>query len=175
MGIARVFLGCAKAAPVGRGHEHPRARNGPELGDGGFARHHQRVSPALGRMFMAHLHRWALAFLGFRVRRLLRESPQATRRRQPVTRHRVAGSREIRLPQNSGRVRPAARPPRWVPACAKDTCEPKAVDKSGASLQARFAESTSEMLRVQCRFGARVGPGGFRCAVLSRLSSSPAR
>jgi hypothetical protein len=28
-GIARVFLGCAKAAPVGRGHKHPRARNRP--------------------------------------------------------------------------------------------------------------------------------------------------
>jgi hypothetical protein len=32
---------------------------------------------------------------GFWVGRLLRESPQAARRRQPVTRHRVAGSREI--------------------------------------------------------------------------------
>jgi hypothetical protein len=32
---------------------------------------------------------------GFWVGGLLRESPQAARRRQPVTRHRVAGSREI--------------------------------------------------------------------------------
>jgi len=32
---------------------------------------------------------------GVWAQRLLRESPQATRRRQPVTRHRVAGSREI--------------------------------------------------------------------------------
>ena len=26
MGIARVFLGCAKAAPVGRGHKHPHGK-----------------------------------------------------------------------------------------------------------------------------------------------------
>ena len=32
---------------------------------------------------------------GVWAQRLLRESPQATRRRQPVTRHRVAGSREL--------------------------------------------------------------------------------
>ena len=42
----------------------------------------------------------AFGVLGFWGGRLLRESPQAARRRQPVTRHRVAGSREItvRLP-----------------------------------------------------------------------------
>ena len=61
------FLGLAKAVPVGRGHEHPHGkkqvlRNGPELGDARIVR--DRVSPALGRMFMAHLHRRALAFLG---------------------------------------------------------------------------------------------------------------
>ena len=61
-----MFLGCAKAAPVGRGHEHPRGkkrrlRNGHELGDAGFAR---SQFPRHCRMFMAHPHRWALAFLG---------------------------------------------------------------------------------------------------------------
>ena len=66
MGIARVFLGCAKAAPVGRGHEHPRGKKkelakrarcrGSSICETQFPRH--------CRMFMAHLHRWALAFLG---------------------------------------------------------------------------------------------------------------
>ena len=51
MGIARVFLGCAKAAPVGRGHEHPhgkkkRLRNGHDVGEAADCRD-QRVSPAL--------------------------------------------------------------------------------------------------------------------------------
>ena len=36
------LLGCAKAAPVGRGHEHPRSQkkrlcDAVELGDAGFA------------------------------------------------------------------------------------------------------------------------------------------
>ena len=66
MGIARVFLGCAKAAPAGRGHEHPhgkknRLRSGHDVGEALFARHE---FPRHCRMFMAHLHRWALAFLG---------------------------------------------------------------------------------------------------------------
>src|SRR5277367_1543214 len=66
MGIARVFLGCAKAAPVGRGHKHPRSLkkrlcDAVELGDAVFAR---ESIPRHCRMFMAHLHRWALAFQG---------------------------------------------------------------------------------------------------------------
>jgi hypothetical protein len=59
--MARVFLGCAKAAPVGRGHKHPhslkkRLSDAEELGDGGFARRHQYEFPSSGWMFMAHLH-----------------------------------------------------------------------------------------------------------------------
>jgi hypothetical protein len=96
---------------------------------------------------------------GFWVGRLLRESPQAVRRRQPVTRHRVAESGEIRLAQQQGRP--------WVPRVQR--MRTKAVDPQPES--GRFAESAPEMLRVQCRFGARVGFGGSRCAVLSRLCS----
>ena len=66
MGIARVFLGCAKAALVGRGHKHPHGkkkdlRNGHDARETVFARDQ---FPRHCRMFMAHLHRWALAFLG---------------------------------------------------------------------------------------------------------------
>ena len=59
--------------------------------------------PSSGRMFMAHLHRWALAFLGSGFGGSYANRRRLTRRRQPVTRHRVAGSGEIPLPQNSGR------------------------------------------------------------------------
>ena len=98
-------------------------------------------------------HFWVLG------RRLLRKSPQATRRRQPVTRHRVAESGEIRLAQQQGRP--------WVPRVQR--MRTKAVDPQPES--GRFAKSAPEMLRVQCQFGARVGFGGSRCAVLSRLCS----
>ena len=59
----------AKAAPVRRGHKHPHGkkkhlRNGHDVGEAGFAR---SQVPRHCRMFMAHLHRWALAFLGFWV------------------------------------------------------------------------------------------------------------
>ena len=57
MGIARVFLGCAKAALVGRGHEHPHGkkkdlRNGHDARETVFARDQ---FPRHCRMFMAAL------------------------------------------------------------------------------------------------------------------------
>ena len=72
-------MGCSLAGPrprdVRRGHKHPRgnpwqARGlqiGPELEETGVDETFS-FSPALGWMFMAHPHRWALAFLGFWVR-----------------------------------------------------------------------------------------------------------
>jgi hypothetical protein len=75
---------------------------------------------------------------------------------------RAAWIREFTLV--SGQLR-GGRP--GSPACAKDTGDQKPSTRVGA----RFAESATEVVKVQCRFGARVGPGGFRCAVLSLLSS----
>jgi hypothetical protein len=68
----------------------------------------------LGRMFMAHLHRWALAFLGFWVGGLLLESPQAARRRQPVIRNRVAGSANLANPPRGKRLDLRRRGAFWL-------------------------------------------------------------
>jgi hypothetical protein len=81
MGIARVFLGCAKAAPVGLGHEHPhgkknRLRSGHDVRE---ARDCQVAEfPRHCRMFMAHLtgglwHFWGSGSVGsYANRRRLR-------------------------------------------------------------------------------------------------------
>ena len=90
-----MLLGCAKAAPVGRGHEHPhgkkkRLRSGHDVGEAAIVTDQQ--FPRHCRMFMAHLHRWALAFLGFWVRRLLgqRGGIGTASASQPAKRNRVA-------------------------------------------------------------------------------------
>ena len=107
-GKAGVLLGCAKAAPVGRGHEHPhgkknRLRSGHDVGEARICQDHE--FPRHCRMFMAHLHRWALAFLGFWVRRLLRSARRNW--------HRVslrACQTESRRSKGQVRVRARCRP-----------------------------------------------------------------
>jgi hypothetical protein len=99
MGKAGVLLGLTETRQLGRGHAFPRSLkkrlcDAVELGDGvtvqvitSFLQLRLDVrEPALVAGF---------GISGFWVGGLLRESPQAARRRQPVTRHRVAGSREM--------------------------------------------------------------------------------
>ena len=83
MGIAQVFLGLAKAHQrQGVGTSIPVARKGSC--ETGLSWRMVLVSantiPRLGRMFMARLHRRALAFLGFWVQRLLSQRGESAPR-----------------------------------------------------------------------------------------------
>jgi hypothetical protein len=65
-----------------RGHEHPhgkkkRLRSGHDVGR--LTLSAISVPGHIGRMFMAHPHRWALAFQGFRVAAKLLDQRQANR------------------------------------------------------------------------------------------------
>ena len=104
MGIARVFLGCAKAAPVGRGHKHPRSLkkrlcDAVELGDARVCETSR--SPALPDV------RGPPSPVGFSISRVwVRRAPRPARResapRQPA-------SLQYRFASLQGRIEPCAR------------------------------------------------------------------
>ena len=135
------------------------------------ARVRSRCQTRLPRQCLHARSTMGFGILGSGLGRLQRIAP-GTRRRQPVTRHRVAGSREIRLPQKTRVVSGQPRGHRaGSPRVQRIPANQKPSTRAGRPCKRDLPNSTSEMLRVQCQFGARVGFGGLRCAVLSRLSS----
>jgi hypothetical protein len=96
---AGVLLGLTEARQVGRGHAFPRSLkkrlcDAVELGGGGTC----EITTSFLQLRLDVREPALVAGFGISgcwVGGLLRESPQAARRRQPVTRHRVAGSREM--------------------------------------------------------------------------------